>query len=117
MNVFDIGRSEDRSGQDRRQQNRSFEIGNSEQQHRRTETQRGNRQFEMFNAALCKRNDADGGHNYQSQSHINTMTDWWMEFNNATPSRQAKTVGVSIVWTTVRTRDSNINAVFLADVL
>ena len=81
MIILDIGRTEDGRCQDRRQQDRPFEIGNGKQQHRGNETQPGNRKSEVFNAALCKPNDADGGHNDQGQRHRNTMTDWWMKFN------------------------------------
>ena len=110
MSVFDAGCREHRDRQDGRQQNRSFEIGNGEQQCRCNETQRGNRQSELFGAALHQPDDGDGGDNYQGQNHVDTMTDWWVKFNTATPPCQASCA--TIVWTTIGTAAAIVNAVF-----
>ena len=99
MRMLDAGCPEYRDRQDRRQQYSSFEIGNGEQQHRRTETQRGNRQSELFDAALYQPNDGDRGDNDQSQDHVGTMTDWWIKFN-----RCYGIVPGSIVWMMNRNR-------------
>jgi hypothetical protein len=37
----------------------------------------------VFNAALCKPNDADGRHDDQGQRHLKTMTDWRMKLNRS----------------------------------